>query len=613
MHYYPDVFQKQVIPTFVKNIQNPTAVWSASYGPTVSLLLSPNPQERAQGIGQIVGLALLFAAPKIIESSPIKIGSVNLPTEEGGTAAAYRAVYLQTGKGFENVHPLVGSSETSPLGIRFGAPRIVDIQGALKSFKNVLAKSGGESAYLPESKLETRVMVNLNVFKKLEFKDPLAEFRKAQTVTTIMSATEKAKSQFVRDFIRESKTINEQGLNRVIDFLKKNRDVSQAYGSFVTRPQLRPDLAARVPGDIDIQLKTANPEAAAKFAQDVLNRLQNAGNKARISPKKPTLIKTQDAAGQWYHAVDIKYGGEPADILNPSRAGGYGFRFGQGSIKIENVPVMKLSEQGLRKGSSILSFQKEGLAPKAHRLKDIGDFYNTQKTLLTGKSADMNAMLEQLQQFYPNVDWSEIINNPNVRILIVATAERGYPSSLGGASVNLGNVGRISPSSILDPNSVAAQMLGEQPASTRIIMSQQSSPAYLRSATSSAYSFRQSVSAMLSQSTSAASSASASISARRSAASRMLSSSIRSAPRYPSGSPGSPSGSPSSGSPSPSPTSPSPYLYYYPSSPSLTRISRISRDLLVGLPAYPMQNITQTIQTALRSIQHAMKNVNQLF
>jgi hypothetical protein len=120
-------------------------------------------------------------------------------------------------------------------------------------------------------------------------------------------------------------------------------------------------------------------------------------NKEGISPEKINIVKfnetgepintelTTQNGGMWAHAVDIHALGEPSpDVLSPETGMRWGFKLNKPTVKIEEINVMGAGEQGLRKGSSILGFteDRELMLPVEHRMKDVPDFFQIQKTLL---------------------------------------------------------------------------------------------------------------------------------------------------------------------------------------------------------------------------------------
>jgi hypothetical protein len=121
-------------------------------------------------------------------------------------------------------------------------------------------------------------------------------------------------------------------------------------------------------------------EETAIKAQALAERLQKVGEPAKISEQSPTLIVIKKD-GNTPHAVDI-HSNEILPGSEAAPAAEYGFKYGQKPVQIEGIDVMPLSEQGLRKVSSSMSYSKEGLGPKPHRLKDISDAIATQESLI---------------------------------------------------------------------------------------------------------------------------------------------------------------------------------------------------------------------------------------
>ena len=65
----------------------------------------------------------------------------------------------------------------------------------------------------------------------------------------------------------------------------------------------------------------------------------------------------------------------------------------QTPIKIEGIKAMRLSEQNIRKGSSILTLQSYGFSPAPHRTKDVIDYFATQEALITSKTFGQKKLL----------------------------------------------------------------------------------------------------------------------------------------------------------------------------------------------------------------------------
>jgi hypothetical protein len=271
---------------------------------------------------------------------------------ESGNVAKWSGLYAQRG---ENAIPLIGRYNT------------------------ITEADTIKPGYLPVSPIETRI--TLNTMKNLNY----PSVTNAEDIRSLMSLTKNTRSKFIEDMLPlETKTLSANGVSVAKSyFLEHPNTIDEVYGSFSAMPQLKYGL--RVPGDIDVQLKT-DLASAQNFAKGLSTRLLDSAETVRISPESPTLIESLGEDNQWHHAVDIHFKGETPDVLNPATEGGWGFKFHKSPIQIENQAVMPLSEHGLRKGSSIMGFQEGGImGPAAHRMKDIPDFFAAQKTLLESR------------------------------------------------------------------------------------------------------------------------------------------------------------------------------------------------------------------------------------
>jgi hypothetical protein len=262
--------------------------------------------------------------------------------------------------------------------------------------------TGEGAGYVPISNIESEV--TLRIMEKTGY--PSETVQNVRDVRAIMGITQDTKSKFIEDLLpSRTRTLSESGVSTLKEFVLSNDEqVEELYGSFATKPQVSKEFeyiletetgsisALREPGDIDIQLKVGQ-EGAVKFTKDLAARLQDAGEDVRVSPERAILIETRVDLDKYAHAVDIHFKGEEADLMNPMSERAWGFTLQRAKVKIENIELMGASEQGLRKGVSILGFTEEqGLGPVAHRLKDIPDFFQVQETLLESKS-DMQGQI----------------------------------------------------------------------------------------------------------------------------------------------------------------------------------------------------------------------------
>lgn len=357
-----------------------------------------DPEAVLKGAALAVAISIgVEALPKLAPHVPVpKYGKVEIPLEEGGTIT-WRGIYISK-----------GTKVPAMWGFWRGDTNVDDL---------ILSHgvTGEAMGWVPVSNIE--VAVTIQAMERLGYQPVIVQT--AKDVMGLMTITQDVKSKFLQELLpMKTRTLSEKGVATVKEYvLSKSRLVEEVYGSFATRAQLAETFeyllktsddqiigGLRLPADIDIQLKIG-AEKAFKFTQELAETLKKAGEVVRISPDTPTLIEAYVGGGRWAHAVDIHYLGEPIkDVLQPTLGKAWGFTLEKGTIKIESIPVMRLSEQGLRKGVSILGFTEEKtLMPVTHRMKDIPDFFQIQKTLLlsrTIRSAKGETILAQLTDVY---------------------------------------------------------------------------------------------------------------------------------------------------------------------------------------------------------------------
>ena len=347
--------------------------------------------------------------PEIVTSKVPKItyGSVEVPIKGAGPITVYKGLYVKAGS---RTQPLFGKT---PKGFELGTPKP----------EKLGVGSGIQPDYVPVTPLETKVIAKKGVFKEVGFENPMLEAEKVDTFTDLMKMTEKQKSKFIdKELPLKIESLSKAGVKEALSFSKKSGLVDKFYGSFTAVPQLIKEFK-RVPGDIDVFLKTASPEQAQVFANNLVSRLNKKGETTRISKQSPTLIES-NIKGRWRHAVDIHYVGEPLPVgdalLTPKAIeGAYGFTFEQPPIKIGGQPVMTLSESGLRKGAASLIFQERGLGPKPYRIKDVPDFLAIQKTLIESAGKGIvgklrypkvrkgRQLVEKIPGLFPDIDFTK--------------------------------------------------------------------------------------------------------------------------------------------------------------------------------------------------------------
>jgi len=372
------------------------------------------------GAGAVVPTAALSSI-----SSPVH--TVNVKTKVG-TQTAWRGVSV---KG----NPLIGKT---PSGVTVGKP----------SAKQMNLQDVEFGGWRPgPSEVEAKTVGRSEVLEKAGI--PEEEIQKIETGKQVMTQTEKQPSAFMSEkFIRETKSLTGEQVNAAISYAKKKGgNVEQIYGTFGTRPQMKPEYVVREPGDIDVQLSTESEQQAQEFAQELVQKLEKKGGRdVRVSPEKKTLIESRGEGGEWHHAVDINYKGEEQDIMGPDTEGAWGFEFGQKSVNVEGLSAMSLSEHGLRKGGSALTLKGKEVKPKPHREKDVQDFYWTQRTLLESQGMEPRVAKEQLEPWksaWEDVDFEQ---PTEMRIPLKQPSQDVSPSTFPSTSVS------TSPSPSLTPS-----------------------------------------------------------------------------------------------------------------------------------------------------------------
>lgn len=292
-----------------------------------------------------------------------KVGKVDLPDEKLGYWAG---LYAQKG---EQAKPIIGITKG---GIKVGKPAVE----ITKEFFETTPR------YLPKSAIETALTLDdlANFYRRIGAPD---EATRLLTGYKMMIHSKNIKVPIdtpLDDVIRGSDRLGDVA-DDIAGWIKRQRNL-EVYGSITQKMQMGRAMT-RTPQDIDIVV----PDAGKK-AKDLLGILkQKLGGTVRISPTSSTMIE-RNINGNWVHMVDIHdkgsiistiLGGSPADEQI-----GFGFR-SQPTVKsTEGVPVMQLSEQSIRKGTSTITPTKMkfpgipetvyGVNPESHRVKDLYDF-----------------------------------------------------------------------------------------------------------------------------------------------------------------------------------------------------------------------------------------------
>lgn len=471
--------------------------------------------------------------------------------------------------------------------IKFGTPKT-----DLKKYD----LSGGLN---PESPTFTKFI--LKNLRSISTKD----LHKAKSMTKIMKATEFQKSIYRTNFPKTTKTLNEAGTKEVLKFAKKHG--AQTYGTFAAKAQSPKKLKGyklREPNDIDLQLSIGQTKSE-KLAKDLVKALNKAGNHARISSQSKTLIETKAPDGTWHHAVDIHSAdmaaasGSMSDGAAQYRS--FGFKLDQGNINVQGIKTMKLSEQGVRKGVSSMTVWNDGVRPKAHRVKDIGDFITTQEILIeSAKASGKNvAGAKAALNAYKGLTDKQVLNS----ILESKISLPLLSPSITGASISASQSAAVSSLSVMPSVSITQSSSASLPSISKAVripvVLDASSPSVKKKSPSASSPSSQSIPSLSSPSFPSSPSISSPSSPSASSPSSPSIPSL-SSPSFPSSPSISSPSSPSASSPSsPSSSSPSSPSISSPSIPiidiSPPNISRKSRGSLkggsdVGFDAYAKEN-----------------------
>ena len=234
------------------------------------------------------------------------------------------------------------------------------------------------------------------------------ELKKFDSMLKIMKHTEFTKSKFMRSMQPRTKATGVKGTAAVQKFIIEKKGLE--YGSLTAEAQMIKGLFEKgrgvrpgevAVGDIDVQFEVGDVKAQ-EYAKEVGGILKGVGAKVKVR-KGTTLVETK-VGGEYRHAVDIhsiESALEDAARSDIGGEGAYGLKFGQKPRKIDGVLSMPLSEYGLRKGASSLTFRKVGkdygFAPEAHRLKDPADWFPAQESLIKSERFGQSKFLKELE------------------------------------------------------------------------------------------------------------------------------------------------------------------------------------------------------------------------
>ena len=105
-----------------------------------------------------------------------------------------------------------------------------------------------------------------------------------------------------------TKSLDKNGVEIVLEFLKAKSNIAVLYGSYSIYQPLLPKFR-RTPRDINIALRTDRAEAET-LTNELLDMLKKAGQNVRTSPYWQFHIQSFKK-GKWILAVDIHFGGMP--------------------------------------------------------------------------------------------------------------------------------------------------------------------------------------------------------------------------------------------------------------------------------------------------------------
>ncbi len=347
---------------------------------------------RQAGVGALSAAAfsgLDYAVAKGWVPVP-KLGVVSIPLEGGGEVT-WKGLYLSRG---EVANPLVGRMSKVP-------------EGAVPLSHG---PTGEGQTYVPVSNIETAITGR--VLEQAGYSPESVQAFK--DVPSLWRMTENVRNKYVEDILpTETRTLSESGVSTFKEYALQNKDMLEEIGgSFATKPQVSKQFeyvkgnvgALRTPGDVDVYLKAMEPTQAQEFTNNLVATLNASGEIVRVSPEEPMYVESF-REGDWRNAIQIHYKGEPVteQSLAPSKA--FGSNLQKPPIIIEDLPALSAVEQSMRKGVSILGFEEDQtLGPVAHRMKDIPDFFQVERSLLESGSLKVQEkglpMLERAAEYY---------------------------------------------------------------------------------------------------------------------------------------------------------------------------------------------------------------------
>ena len=406
-------------------------------------------------VGMLAGIVATGAGLKgTFEKVTIpKAAEFSYPTSEG-VVSVWKGISIEKGA---TAKPIIGIQDGK---VVLGTPKVDLTTADFSLFQKVPKIEAGKQAIdLNTGKLlwektndhpYTQTATQTKIFRSnVEGIIPEVELRKFDLGMEVAKATEKVDSKFVAEtFSRDVKYLEPKLVDVAIKFTEEKN--GYAYGSLTQEAQM-PKGTARMPADIDLEFHV-NAELGAKFAQELLtefNKLDTT-NRYFIEEKNPMLIQVEMKDGSIHHAVDI-HAKTTSELGTAPEV--YGLSIKQDPIKIEGVDVMRLSEQGIRKGpSSTLAikdyhvkapgevigtefFEKGvGFATELHRIKDTYDFFAVQehglipsiKNPITRMKAEI--ALKEMKELYPK-EIFEMYKEEPVKIPLVEAAKEAKVKS----------------------------------------------------------------------------------------------------------------------------------------------------------------------------------------
>lgn len=439
--------------------------------------------------GYIAGVGRVGAG-----QSGIKARKVEIPKIQGTSDNIYTLSF----EGYSGAKPLLGIKRVSPtvskLGGKFEQP-VTEKQLEKLPFK----VSRQTEAFIGTPKVDFKgvseyplsTSTNINILEKnvkLSKKQQVI-YDSAKKLSTNLQKTKSAFNQpkFEKEIVE---TLNS---DQVLISLKNTKlDRGRVFGSLAqrtgqTKEQFIMGRSKETIGDIDKQLwvgEGAKEKSAIKETAQ-LQAKKSLGQKVRYN-KEEGIIETYGPKTKvWRHAVDIKSKYGTGDV--PEKF--FGMNLLQPAKKVEGIYTQQLSEQALRKTSSVLTLRSGGskdvvkelqtqdpfefvFSPKAHRAKDIGDMISVDNTLIKSKGTkgkELEPVLERLKEQFPEAvkkPKQEVEGLPSNRIRAKPSvvAKNILTASVGLSASRLSR-SKVSPLNRVSPSSFSRSKISSTPKS----------------------------------------------------------------------------------------------------------------------------------------------------